>query len=99
MLQRKTHQRLVDADNLLETVCSREFWDSTPFNEIYNLGKLFDIMLARKIGALPAAQGVQVTSSSPGLCKSNLTGEFNPIVAWCVPFRTLFSLIRAPTDS
>jgi hypothetical protein len=41
-------------------------------------------MIGRKIGALAAAADVQVTSSSPGLCKSGFRDGMGAIAAWCV---------------
>ncbi|TNY23008.1 hypothetical protein DMC30DRAFT_414608 [Rhodotorula diobovata] len=79
-----TQKLMTDADNLLKTVCSREFRSKIPFDEIYNLTKLCDVWLTRKIGALDAAKAVQVTCSSPGLCKSGLRDSMGPFAAWLI---------------
>lgn len=41
-------------------------------------------MIGRKIGALAAAADVQVTSSSPGLCKSGFRDGMGVVAAWFV---------------
>lgn len=50
--------------------------------EIYNISKLLDVFLARKIAALPAAKNVQVTTANPGLCKSAFRDDMGPVGAW-----------------
>ncbi|BGP39461.1 hypothetical protein JCM10450v2_003425 [Rhodotorula kratochvilovae] len=77
-----TQKLLLASDNLLKTVCSREFRAKIPFDEMYQITKLLDVFLTRKIGALDAAKDVQVTSSSPGLCKSGLRDQWGAAFAW-----------------
>lgn len=80
----KTITQLTSAKPLLDLLNSPEFFDSLPFGEMYNITKLLDVFIGRKIGALAAAEGVQVTSSSPGLCKSGFRDGFGAFAAWCV---------------
>ncbi|GAA5926140.1 hypothetical protein JCM3775_005215 [Rhodotorula graminis] len=90
-----TEKLMLDADHTLKLVSTPEFRKKVPFSEIYQVTKLFDVYLARKIGALDSARGVQVTSSSPGLCKSSLLDTMGPIlsrinyaIAWRSEFGT-----------
>ncbi|POY74176.1 hypothetical protein BMF94_2750 [Rhodotorula taiwanensis] len=78
---------LPQSDNFIDEVCSEEYFNRIPFMEIYNISKLLDVFLARKIAALPAAKNVQVTTANPGLCKSAFRDDMGPVGAW------LFNLI------
>ncbi|GAA5926144.1 hypothetical protein JCM3775_005216 [Rhodotorula graminis] len=73
-----------DAGRLLETTSTPEYRKQVPYDEIYNTTKLLCILMARKIGGLSASQGIQVTSSSPGLCKSALRDSMGSITAWLI---------------
>lgn len=65
----------------LSELCSEPYHARLPPLEAYQISKLLDIFLARKLAALPAAEKVQVTATNPGLCKSAFRDESGPIVA------------------
>lgn len=56
---------------------------------MYNISKLLDVFIARKLATTPAAKNIQVTSTNPGLCKSGLRDDFGAVAAWQVSFLTL----------
>jgi len=91
-----TEKLMLDAEHTLKLVSTPEFRQKVPFSEIYQVTKLFDVYLARKIGALDSAKDVQVTSSSPGLCKSSLLDTMGPILSRCV---LLFPALSSPSLS
>ncbi|GJN93305.1 hypothetical protein Rhopal_006352-T1 [Rhodotorula paludigena] len=78
----ETQKLLLDADKPLQAASVPGFREKIPADEMYQITKLFDVFLARKIGALTASAGVQVTSTSPGLCQSGLRDDFGPVAAW-----------------
>ncbi|GAA6004434.1 uncharacterized protein JCM10292_007066 [Rhodotorula paludigena] len=85
----ETQKLLLDADKPLQAASVPGFREKIPADEMYQITKLFDVFLARKIGALTASADVQVTSTSPGLCQSGLRDDFGPVAA-CAEFGTRY---------
>ncbi|BGP57890.1 hypothetical protein JCM8202_006263 [Rhodotorula sphaerocarpa] len=67
--------------SFLSELCSEPYHARLPPLEAYQISKLLDVFLARKLAALPAAEKVQVTATNPGLCKSAFRDESGPVVA------------------
>lgn len=75
---------LPQSDSFIAELNSETYFKKLPFFEMYNISKLLDVFLARKIAVLPAAQDIQVTVTNPSLCKSGLRDDFGAVLAWCV---------------
>lgn len=75
---------LPQSENFIAELNTEAYFKKLPFAEMYNISKLLDVFLARKIAALPAAQDIQVTVTNPGLCKSAFRDDFGAVLAWCV---------------
>jgi hypothetical protein len=77
---------LPQSENFIAELNTEEYFKKLPFSEMYNISKLLDVFLARKIAALPVAQDIQVTVTNPGLCRSAFRDDFGAVLAWCVTF-------------
>ncbi|GAA5970388.1 hypothetical protein JCM8115_004542 [Rhodotorula mucilaginosa] len=73
---------LPQSDSFIAELNSETYFKKLPFFEMYNISKLLDVFLARKIAVLPAAQDIQVTVTNPSLCKSGLRDDFGAVLAW-----------------
>ncbi|GAA5984662.1 hypothetical protein JCM10908_003447 [Rhodotorula pacifica] len=73
---------LPKSDNFIAELNTEDYFNKLPFGEMYNISKLLDVFLARKIASLAAAKDVQVTVTNPGLCKSGFRDDFGAVVAW-----------------
>ncbi|GAA5865133.1 hypothetical protein JCM3774_002143 [Rhodotorula dairenensis] len=73
---------LPKSENFIAELNTKEYFQKLPFSEMYNISKLLDVFLARKIAALPAAKDIQVTVTNPGLCKSAFRDAFGAVLAW-----------------